>query len=92
MAKSIGDNAKLLRAEVSPRIKESTRADLLSNLQEAEKKYAAQAVEVLELFSKPSRPGLEDWDQLLIVANAGNLLCQMRLAFTEIPEVKQVVS
>lgn len=89
-AKRIGKDAMNLRNEVSPKIKETTRTDLLTALAEAETKYAGQVVEMLDVFQKPDNLRLDDWSTLKELASAGDFFCQIKLAFKEIPEVEQV--
>ncbi len=90
MAKKIGKDAMNLRNEVSHKIKDDTRQDLLEVLAEVEIKYAGRVEEMLDIFKKPDTLRLDDWDALKGLATAGDFFSQMRLAFKEIDEVKQV--
>ena len=88
MPEKIRKDPKSLQDEISPKVNKATRDDLTTALLAAEKVTANKATEFVEKIATAPEWTLDDWVALAGLAGTGRFFHEVRLAFTEIPEVE----
>jgi hypothetical protein len=88
MTTKIRQDPKSLRDEISPKVRKATRDDLTTALLAAEKETANKATDFVEKIATAAEWTLDDWVALASLAATGRFFHEVRLAFTEIPEVE----